>query len=67
MLANLSSARLIAYTGPDRDASTPYGVRAPVDSLENISGAQFNLMQMNLPQDLSLLMGSGGFYYLWRP
>lgn len=66
-LANLSSARLIAYTGPDRDASTPYGVRAPVDSLENISGAQFNLMQMNLPQDLSLLMGSGGFYYLWRP
>lgn len=66
-MANLNSARLIAYTGPNRDASTPYGVRAPIETTAPGDGIEFNFMQLNLPSDLNLLLGSAGFYYLWRP
>lgn len=69
-LAQLTTARLIAYVEPGFDPASPYGVRAGdaiTTETEANSRTQINLMQINLANDLSAMGAGASFYYLWRP
>lgn len=69
-LAQLTTARLVAYVEPGFDPASPYAVQSgdSIGAEANAnSGTQINLMQINLAQELSTMGAGASFYYLWRP
>ncbi len=67
-LSGLSVARLVAYTPPDIDPASPYGVTGETPRVSNESrDTQINVVQLNLPASISALTNQPAFLYVWQP